>query len=266
MTLRHLTKYRANRNIELGNVCGEYRKAFYYHVLPKKDADKNIVDKGYQKGILELMKCDQVKRHDGFANLNSSQAMALNLFGPLRIENILLRVIPFIKNQANGELFISQFEKKEKDSSEIDFYMEWGNKKVYFEVKYTEDTIATKSQSRHNDERWDFYYEESMKMILNEGLKLHAKDIFFNQYQLWRKIRMVSDSNSLVCFVFPRLRGDLVAEVEAAKQHLLPGFADRVKILYIEDVCDTILSVYLDSCKLKDHYTEFQEKYINGIG
>ena len=76
---------------------------------------------------------------------------------------------------------------------------------------------------------------------------------------------MASDPDSFVYFVFPRFRRDLTIEVEASKQFLLPGFADKVKVLYVEDVCNTILSEYLDNCKLMAHYTEFYEKYISGL-
>lgn len=263
--IRHLEEYRLKRISELGTEKGEYAKRYYFHVLPKKDSDKNIIDRGYQNDILGLLKSVNSKRHFGFANLNSSQAMALNLFGPVCVEKILSTVIPHSQNHAENETLVYQFEKKEMDSSEIDFYVESGNKKNFFEVKYTEKSIATKSQSKHNDERWNLYYRRPMERILNDELKPHAKDLFFDNYQLWRNVRMISDPDSFVYFVFPRFRQDLTAEVEKSKQILLPSFADKVKILYIEDVCDTILSDYIDNCKLKAHYTEFQEKYINGI-
>ena len=76
---------------------------------------------------------------------------------------------------------------------------------------------------------------------------------------------MTSDPDSFVYFVFPRFRRDLTEEVKRSKQILLPCFAEQVKVLYVEDVCNTMQSEYLDDCKLKDHYKEFQEKYINGI-
>ena len=104
-----------------------------------------------------------------------------------------------------------------------------------------------------------------MEMILNGEFKPQAKDLFFDNYQLWRNVRMISDPDSFVCFVFPRFRRDLTVEVEASKQFILPSFAEKVKVLYVEDVCNTILSKYLDNCKLMAHYTEFHEKYISGI-
>lgn len=162
--IRHLEEYRVKRVRELGTEKGEYKGKYYFHVLPKKDKDKNIIDRGYQSDISGLLKSENIK-HCGFANLNSSQAMALNLFGPLCVENILSTVIPYIQDQVQSEALVYQFEKKEKDSSQIDFYVESGNKKFYFEVKYTDDSIETKSQSKHNDERWDLYYRGPMEMI-----------------------------------------------------------------------------------------------------
>lgn len=263
--LQHLERYRVKRISEFGTEKGEYGKRYYFHILPKNDADKNIIDRGYQNDILGLLKSENIKRHYGFANLNSSQAMTLNLFGPLCVERILSTVIPHIQDQVQSEALVYQFEKKEMDFSEIDFYVESGDKKFYFEVKFTEKTIGTKSQSQHNDERWNIYYKEPMRIILKDEYRPYARNIFFDKYQLWRNVRMASDPDSFVYFVFPRFRRDLTIEVEASKQFLLPGFADKVKVLYVEDVCNTILSEYLDNCKLMAHYTEFYEKYISGI-
>lgn len=263
--IKHLEEYRVKRISELGTEKGEYAKRYYFHILPKKDADKNIIDRGFQNDILGLMKSESIKRHYSFANLNSSQAMTLNLFGPLCVEEILSTVIPHSQSEVQNAALVYQFEKKEKDSSEIDFYVESVNKKAYFEVKFTEKTIATKSQSKHNVERWNLYYREPMEMILNDEVKPLAKDLFFDNYQLWRNVRMISDLDSFVYFVFSRFRQDLTAEVEKSKQFILPNFADKVKVLYIEDICDTILSDYIDNCKLMAHYTEFYEKYIGGI-
>lgn len=262
--IRHLEEYRINRISEFGNEKGEYRKKYHFHVLPNNDADKNIIDRGYQNNILGLLKSENIK-HCGFANLNSSQAMALNLFGPLCVENILSTVIPYIRDQVQSEALVYQFEKKEKDSSQIDFYVESGNKKFYFEVKFSEG-FEPKSHSKNNDERWPLFYEGPMKMILKNEINPQTKDIFFEKkYQLWRNVLMVSDPDSFVCFVFPRFRRDLTEEVEKSKKILLPRFADKVKVLYVEDVCNTILSKHFDNCKLMAHYTEFHEKYISGI-
>ncbi|WP_288765454.1 hypothetical protein [uncultured Porphyromonas sp.] len=197
----HLEEYRIKRISELGNEKGEYGKRYYFHILPIKDAYKNIIDRGYQNDILRLLKSENIKRHYGFANLNSSQAMAFNLFGPLCVEKIRLTVIPYIQDQVQSEALVYQFEKKEIDSSEIDFYVESGSKKIYFEVKYTEDSIETKSQSKHNDERWNLYYRDPMEMILNDEFKPQSKKRFFDNYQLWRNVRMISDPDSFVYFL-----------------------------------------------------------------
>ena len=127
--------------------------------------------------------------------------MAFNLFGPLCVEKIRLTVIPYIQDQVQSEALVYQFEKKEIDSSEIDFYVESGSKKIYFEVKYTEDSIETKSQSKHNDERWNLYYRDPMEMILNDEFKPQSKKRFFDNYQLWRNVRMISDPDSFVYFL-----------------------------------------------------------------
>ena len=117
------------------------------------------------------------------------------------MERILSTVIPHIQDQVQSEALVYQFEKKEIDSSEIDFYVESGSKKIYFEVKYTEDSIETKSQSKHNDERWNLYYRDPMEMILNDEFKPQSKKRFFDNYQLWRNVRMISDPDSFVYFL-----------------------------------------------------------------
>ncbi|OFO58487.1 hypothetical protein HMPREF3027_09235 [Porphyromonas sp. HMSC077F02] len=113
--IQYLKEYRIKRIKELGNEKGKYGKRYYIHILPTNDADKNIINRGYQNNILGLLKSVNIKRHYSFAYLNSSQAMALNLFGPLCLEKTLSIVIPHIQKQVQNEPQVYQFEKKEKD-------------------------------------------------------------------------------------------------------------------------------------------------------
>ncbi|MDN4753200.1 hypothetical protein QYZ87_01435 [Porphyromonadaceae bacterium W3.11] len=245
------------------NRRGTYRKREYEHILPKDCQDLNIIDKGYKCSIEEFERKDKAKRHPYFSHLNSSQALTLNLFGPLRHEHLLTSVLQMMEISTNAPLK-GMFEKKGIERSNFDFYIESVDIKVFFEVKYTEYTILTKSKAEDNDLRWKKYYKDPMNMILNDESKPSAKDKFFNQYQLWRNISVVCEEDNFSCFVFSKLRSDLEAEVANAKQLLKPNYASRVKVLYIEDICKKILETS-DKKALKDHYTEFKEKYITNL-
>ena len=65
----------------------------------------------------------------------------------------------------------------------------------------------------------------------------NASKLFFSQYQLWRNIIRVANNGIITAFVFLVARKDLEAEVQGAIDKVKPEFADRIKIIHIDDIC-----------------------------
>lgn len=227
-------------------------KQQYTHILPLNLYFKNLIDEGYYKELYDI--ASTIKRHCNFHHLNSSQALAINLFGLMQAEN------DFSILQDNGieisNYIYSKFEYKESDDTTFDFYIKTQIRNIYFEIKYTEKTIATESKSKNNEYRWSQYYEAPMISILKDTT--NVKELFFSQYQLWRNIVRISNNNDIVVFVFPSVRNDLKAEVVRTIEKVKPEYAHHIKILHIDAICKS----GENHDKFSSHYVEFKNKYL----
>lgn len=226
----------------------------YSHILPKEEADKNIIDSALKLDF------NNVKKHALFNHLNSSQALCLNLFGPLVADrlDLLNPLLGFdVKDCVN-----SQFEFVDDlihDSSNFDFFIETKkHERLYFEIKYTESSIHTTCRAKDADARYRRLYSKPMEIIL-KNKNCIPMNVFCKQYQLWRNICHVAYDHCDVFFVFPEFREKLKVQVEEAKKLLKPEYQNRVHILTVDVICNTILNSAGE--KYKAHYQEFKNKY-----
>ena len=224
----------------------------YDHILPAHLYLKNLINKSYYEKLCEI--ANKIKLHRDFHHLNSSQALTVNLFGPMQA------VKDFSILQNNGieisNYIDSKFEYEEPDGTAFDFYIKNQMQNIYFEVKYTEKTIATESKSKNDESQWSQYYETPMTSILKNST--NVKRLFFSQYQLWRNIVRIYNNNDIVVFVFPTVRNDLEAEVVSAIDKVKTEYADRIKIIHIDAICKS--GENYD--KFSNHYVEFRKKYL----
>lgn len=254
---KHLTSYKENTLgiKEMGKWKNNSRR--YSHILPEHQCMRNLIDAGFYEELSSMTLYLGNKLHSGFHHLTSSQALAINLFGPMKALNDFSLICD--KNKVNlgiKNADTCKFEHTEKDSTNFDFYIESETKKYYFEVKYSEDTISTKSNSKHNDERWEEYFKLPMTTILKRSSD--AFKLFFSQYQLWRNIIRVANNDTETAFVFPDAREDLEMEVEDAIDKVKPEYASRIRIIHLDDIC---ANSEKDS-RFIEHYAEFRSKYI----
>ena len=231
-----------------------FRGHEYSHILPEKDANKNLIDSDVNK------KNPDVKRHSLFNHLTSSQALCLNLFGPL-VDDHLYLLNPLLGFDVKDSVR-AKFEFVDDlihDRSNFDFFIETKkHERLYFEIKYTEATIHTTCGAKDCNERWRRLYAKPMEIILEDKNSISVDD-FCNQYQLWRNICRVANNHCDVYFVFPDFREKLRKQVETAKDLLKPEFKNRVHILTIDTICDTLLNTAEE--KYQKHYKEFKKKY-----
>ncbi len=246
--IEHLTKYKEQTlNI---NECGNYWKdqeQYYHHILPIKLADKNIINKGCD--LSELL--HTIKKHQGFHHLNSSQALALNLFGPL-VKCKRFDIIDNINPLSNSHF---EYIEDKIEKTTFDFFIEdsCSANKYFFEVKYTEHDFGYTD----NDQKHQIKYEQIYRGKLQKISAKVSKEDFFEQYQLWRNIIYAEKGN--VYFILPKFRTDLVEKIENAKTLIADNdIKNRINILYIDDIVKRAKNVP----ELKEHYEEFEKKYL----
>lgn len=247
----HLASYKLNTLKIIPDGVWWKNKKTYTHILPKGKYIENIINKGFQADLIKLINTKDF--HLGFHHLNSSQALALNLFGPLVCTKKLSILGELLEIQIS-DTFISEFEYIENpnENTNFDFFIKGNNFNIYFEVKYTETEFGKAKDDEDHREKYNNIYKDNLEQIVNISQKQ-----FFNEYQLWRNI-LYSEKGYIV-FVVPKFRTDLVNIVEIAKKQVKNN--NNVKILTIDDV--------VNKCKeydvYKDHYIEFENKYLRFV-
>ena len=88
---RHLSKHLSEYKVEVLKITGNGKwwknHKEYSHILPLDKKNENIINSDIKEDLISLLDEDSI--HLGFHHLNSSQALALNLFGPLVIKKHL---------------------------------------------------------------------------------------------------------------------------------------------------------------------------------
>ncbi|BAX80846.1 hypothetical protein ALGA_2524 [Labilibaculum antarcticum] len=265
---KHLTTYKADKypsmkngiwrpksiNKELGYAFSNYREDYKFNILEK------YRDQFYNS---ELSK---IKKHIYFHHLNSSQAMCINFFYPLIVENQLHLLSEFLgfKNE--------KIEKKtavfEKDSpidsigkyrpTNFDFYFKTeSGKEFYFEIKYTEGQFGKAKNDQDHISKYEAVYKHNMQVIANEYTN---KDTFFSHYQIIRNLIHVGDDKYVV-FLYPKENKKINQQASKAKTNILKeAYQANLYNTYWEDIYNYI-STNLKGEALKNQMIEFGEKY-----
>lgn len=235
---------------------GMYKKnkKEYAHILTIEDKDKNIINKGFYEEILREL--SKVKKHTDFHHLNSSQALTFNLFSPMIIKDNLKELLSFIDYVDNIKLYEYEHiekeeeEKKTKEGTNFDFFIEGEERKYFFEVKYTERGFGSidGTKQSHQDKYINIYLDKLNK------IGNFSKEEFFSNYQLLRNL--IYTQEGIVSFVIPKKREDLYNKIDLMRQKI--NNPNNCKILYIEDLCNFFKNI----TNFRNHYEEFEEKYL----
>jgi hypothetical protein len=238
----------------------------YPHILPENEKTLNLLEK-YRDDFLKYKDKDsEFKFHPCFHHLNSSQAMCINFFYPLIQENKLEFILKQLGlEQARVDYDSAKFEKKsdieEKKNkgyraTTFDFYFETkSDKKLYFEIKYTEREFA---KAKHDDDH-KAKYEKVYKEAANGIIAENTEEYFLDNYQIMRNLIHLS-KDSYVIFVVPEENKKVYKQAEDAKDLVKKDHKDKVKVLTWERLCGAIDEQKFEG-KLKEHFSEFKEKY-----
>lgn len=260
--LNHLSKYKENvlKIPEQGywiSISGE--RKWYTHILPDKLEKKNLIESEYFSSLEETY--ENIKKannlHVAFKNLNSSQAFAFNFFQPIIDENLFIDLLDFWHDNSKPKC---EFEKIDKeDKTQFDLFFSTNDRNCSFEIKYTEQNFGGAPIDKNHHTKWENIYKEKIATLC--GKDTVSEEEFFENYQLWRNILFAANPRHDVCFLFPKFRNDLEEAVKSAREKC--GQAkERISILYANEFVERILSDSKYSEKLKTHYAEFKQKYL----
>lgn len=240
----------------------------YPHILPKDKVKLNLLPK-YRDSLSHYMEKNNktLKRHTYFHHLNSSQAMCLNFFYPLLKEKELDLILKAIGLE-NEEIEYSHacFEKESKvekvgknyRATNFDFYIETKTgKKVYFEIKYTEQAFGKVNPDNFHSDKFEKVYINNLDSIENE---YSNKKAFLENYQILRNLICVSE-NSYVVFLFPNGNKKIKTQAELAKKEFLKGHLKNNLINLTWEELTYYTERSTKNTNIQTQLQDFKEKY-----
>jgi hypothetical protein len=263
----HLSQYKVDTLGIEGDGIFHYRgrEVPKAHILPIAERDKNILEQ-YSERYFASEHAD-IKLHQYFHHLNSSQALCINLFYPLIAENSLDHFMSYL-DLPEG-LSLSPVFEKESDVEDaarrtsFDFYVKQesvGN--VYVEVKYTEDGFA---KAKDDEEHRKKFTETYLPLVKQKSAFLMPEcqecDVFLKHYQVLRNLVHVSE-NDYVVLLFPSGNKKVLDQAVFARDHLLTDEGrSRLKIVLLEEFV-AFLEANSVGSKLYGYYQGFRKKYL----
>jgi len=260
-----LSNYKKVKYPELGDGVWKKNKKKYSHIIPEPEKYYNLLSP-YREDLSKYIEDNNLKLHVDFHHMNSSQAMCLNFFFPLIIElklDIILELLNFKKERVNYKTVCFEKEGIEKNyggqPTSFDFYFEtMSNKKIYFEIKYTESDFGKVKKDKKHIDKFDNIYVNFLNPIKKE---FHSKDSFFNNYQILRNLIHIN-KNSFVVFLFPEDNMKIRNEAERAESHIVNN---NLRGNFFPLTWEYIFEKVIDNSnneRLKNQLSDFGEKYL----
>ncbi len=239
---------------------------FKDHILPTDFRNQNII-RHYRDGFF-ASSSSVIDYHRYFHHLNSSQALCINFFYPLMVENKLNIVLDLL-GMPESQVVDSCFE-KESDleigsgrKTNFDYFMQLINRtKIYFEIKYSEAEFGSAKKDEEHKRKFAATYQPLLKNNIFIDPRYCEMNSFLNAYQIMRNISHINEK-SLVVFVYPRANKKIHLQAQSVSEKLLTDKGkSRYKILLLESAIKEILH-RVQIPKLNDHYLEFKHKYLS---
>ena len=262
---KHLSDYKVKKFPGLEDGTWRNNKQSYSHIFAECNKFDNLL-KPYNAELTSYIKTSKTTLDSNFHHLNSSQAMCLNFFYPLFYERKLELITDYLGLSNEIVDYESVFFEKAgldyrrvRKPTKFDFYFETkSNKKIYFEIKYTEPQYGRSSGRIVNRETFKNVYSKHLSSINEE---FHNADSFYFEYQVLRNLIHIDDE-SYVVFVYPKDNTGISKGVDKIKKEILKlEYFDHFFTIDWNNLYEYISKNIVIS-KLQEHYTEFNSKYL----
>lgn len=263
---RHLVDYKHSRlGIKLSGAF-DYRgrDVVRPHILPKDLRWLNMLE-GFRAETREYVRSHKsVRLHKYFHHLNSSQALALNLFLPFfesgnSAAKALLAALGLRGDVSSWccEQIVDAKEETQVDVAWQDAAGSW----TYCEVKLSEREFGrAEGAPRHHAKLLTTY---------GPGLRDHCSaemlesNVFFEHYQIFRYLWLASrDQSSKVIFLLPRENEALWKPLNFVLANLRPALRARIFVAELESTLASLAANATLSAALRMHAGGLEEKYV----
>jgi hypothetical protein len=264
----HLASYKSNHLRILQDGIWKNNNKKYKHILPEPLYKLNIIETFREEfwEYFETGKIEPIKKHQDFHHLNSSQAMAFNLFFPFIYSDKLSILIDSLEIGPCGEILENQFEKIKcrEEGTNFDFFIRFNsNINIFFELKFSENEFGGAINDASHLNKYENIYKPALKDIIIPEYR-NIQQIFQN-YQIIRNlIYLGRGTDNYVIFIFPEQNCDLKRGEKVILDSVSIQYKNKVKIIYLENLVRRILSNpdLKTHNKIITHFELFQEKYI----
>ena len=234
------------------------------HILPVAHREANILEM-YRSQFWASTHAN-VKLHQFFHHLNSSQALCINLFYPLIVESKLDLFLQFLGITHEGD--VQALFEKESDievatrRTSFDFYVRSSMaREVFVEVKYTEDKFG----QAKNDEEHRIKFRQTYLPLVERSATLvpECRDerFFLRHYQILRNLVHIGDAGRVV-LLFPSANSVVAKEAVYARDELLTADGRaRLHVVFLEEFV-SFLEKHCMNEPLNGYYQAFRAKYL----
>jgi hypothetical protein len=242
---------------------GEVRP--YAHILPDESYQSNILP-GIRDAFWRWFESQApaLTLQPLFHHLDSSQAMAFNLFFPfLRDGGVDERLLDVLGISAEAG-YEGRFEKvlDPAENTRFDFYLEGpSGLKIFFDVKLCEDGFGSCDDDEHHRQKLERHYRPHLHEHVDA--KWLEPEAFFANYRVLRNLSYLGrHPDSGLVFIFPKASEPLMEAENSIKMIVSKSLAPRIAILYLEYLVERILEAVADDEALRKHFLEFRDKYV----
>lgn len=258
----HLAAYARAR---LGvHEAGTFDGRAYQHILPERLRFLNFLETIRAEAQVYLGANPGLRLHQYFHHLNSSQALAFNLFLPFlnsgeQSTDLLCDALGVPRGIAEW-----WFERVHDEADQTNVDIAWRNADgahVFCEVKLSESEFGVAlPDARHLDKRKDVYLPKLQDLVSEEFLEERS---FFQHYQILRNVSLLcGHSGHRVVFIVPAENRSLRPALKRVLQHLSDACKPRVSVVYLEDLIERLLANTVADAGLLVHTRLLKEKYV----
>jgi hypothetical protein len=234
------------------------------HILPKAHYKLNVLERYRDRFFFSHYA--NLKFHQFFHHLNSSQALCINLFYPLIAESALGLFLEFLQIEPGIDLH-AFFEKKSNLETAVrptsfDFHIQHAMvNNIFVEVKYTESGFSRAKNDNEHSSKFRKTYLPLVKNSLFLTNTCQEEAFFLSHYQILRNFVHISETDYVV-LLFPSANISVTKEASYSHNQLLTDAGRaRLKIVFLDEFI-LFLEKQCANRPLNGYYQTFRTKYL----
>jgi len=205
-----------------------------------------------------------VKLHKYFHHLNSSQALAFNLFLPFFLEGTAATKQLLTALSVPGQVadWCFEYVPDEEEGTNVD--VAWRAREegwTFCEVKLSERGFGSaEPDARHKQKLKRIYLPRLQGLVEDRLLEV---DAFVARYQLLRNLSLLTQPHTgKLVFVLPKENEGPRAELDEVLGSVAASIRQRVHVSYLEDVLASLEADSKIGSRLREHARQLAEKYV----